>query len=38
MGCGYPDKVLAAYRAGELTGEEIDACARRVLQMILRLE
>lgn len=38
MGCGYPEKVLAAYRAGELTEEEIDNCARRVLHMILRLD
>ncbi len=38
MGCGYPEKVLAAYRAGDITEEEIDACARRVLQMILRLD
>ena len=38
MGCGYPRKVLDAYRAGELTEEEIDTCARRVLRMILRLD
>ena len=38
MGCGYPQKVLDAYRAGELTEEEIDNCARRVLRMILRLD
>ena len=38
MGCGYPEKVLAALRSGELTQEEIDTCARRVLRMILRLD
>jgi beta-glucosidase len=38
MGCGYPEKVMAAYRAGELTEAEIDTCAKRVLSMILRLE
>ena len=38
MGCGYPEKVLDACRAGELTEEEIDNCARRVLRMILRLD
>ena len=38
MGCGYPEKVLAALRSGDLTAEEIDSCARRVLQMILRLD
>ena len=38
MGCGYPEKVMAAYRAGELTEAEIDTCAKRVLGMILRLE
>lgn len=38
MGCGYPEKVLAALRRGDLTEEEIDTCARRVLRMILRLD
>ena len=38
MGCGYPEKVLDAFRAGELSEEEIDSCARRVLYMILRLD
>lgn len=38
MGCGYPEKVLAALRSGDLTEEEIDTCARRVLRMILRLD
>ena len=38
MGCGYPQKVLDAYRAGDLTEEDIDNCARRVLRMILRLD
>ena len=38
MGCGYPEKVLAALNRGDLTEEEIDTCARRVLRMILRLD
>lgn len=38
MGCGYPEKVLAACKAGELSEDEIDACARRVLHMILQLD
>ena len=38
MGCGYPEKVLDAFRAGELSEDEIDSCARRVLYMILRLD
>lgn len=38
MGCGYPEKVLAALCRGDLTEEEIDTCARRVLRMILRLD
>jgi len=38
MGCGYPGKVLDACRAGKLSEEEIDRCARRVLNMILRLD
>ena len=38
MGCGYPEKVLAAYKAGGLSEDEIDACARRVLHLILHLD
>lgn len=38
MGCGYPELVRAAYDAGQVTEEEIDTCARRVLEMILKLD
>ena len=38
MGCGYPERVRKAYDMGLLSEEEITACARRVLELILRLD
>lgn len=38
MGCGYPERVLEAYEKGLISKEEIRLCARRVLEMILRLD
>ncbi len=37
MGTGYPERVLAALEKGLVTREEIAACARRVLELILKL-
>lgn len=37
MGNGYPELVLAAMEKGELTREDVEKCARRVLEMILKL-
>lgn len=37
MGCGYPKRVKAAYEAGKVSEEEIRICARRVLELILKL-
>ncbi|MBQ8136144.1 MAG: beta-glucosidase, partial [Clostridia bacterium] len=38
MACGFPQDVIAAVESGYLTEEEVRACARRVLEMILWLE
>lgn len=37
MGNGYPERVMLAYQEGEISEEEIKACAKRVLNMILKL-
>ena len=38
MGCGYPERVKEALQQGFITEAEIDACARRVLEMLLKLD
>lgn len=38
MGAGFPERVWEAYERGFISGEEIDTCVRRVLEMILKLE
>lgn len=38
MGCGYPERVLEAYEKGLITEEEISICAKRVLEMMLKLD
>lgn len=38
MGTGYPERVLEALEKGLVTREEIAACARRVLEMILKVD
>ncbi len=38
MGTGYPERVLEALEKGLITREEIAACARRVLELILKLD
>ena len=37
MGCGYPDRVKSDYEAGRVSVEEIRSCAKRVLEMILKV-
>ena len=37
MGCGYPDRVKKDYEEGRVSEEEIRSCAKRVLQMILKV-
>lgn len=38
MGTGYPERVLEALEKGLVTREEITACARRVIEMILKAD
>lgn len=38
MGTGYPERVLEALEKGLVTREEIMDCARRVLELILKME
>lgn len=38
MGTGYPERILAALEKGLVTKEEIAACARRVLELILKID
>ena len=38
MGAGEPDAVLEALREGKVTREEIAACAKRVLETILKFD
>lgn len=38
MGTGYPERVLLALEKGLLSREELQACARRVLELILKLD
>ncbi|KAI4448677.1 hypothetical protein C823_003198 [Eubacterium plexicaudatum ASF492] len=38
MGTGYPERVLEALEKGLITREEIMACARRVPELILKLD
>ncbi len=38
MACGYPERVLEAMEKGAVTREEVAVCAKRVLEMILKLD
>lgn len=38
MGTGYPERVLEALDKGLITREEIKACVRRILEMILKAD
>ena len=38
MGCGYPDRLLMALEKGLISREEIRICAKRILEMILKLD
>ncbi len=37
MGCGYPKRVLKDCQEGRISEEEIEICAKRVLEMLLKL-
>lgn len=38
MGCGYPDRIMEAKEKGLVSREEMERCAKRILQMILKLD
>lgn len=38
MGCGYPERLLEALEKGCLTRAEMDACAKRILNLILKID
>ena len=38
MGCGYPERLLEAMGKGALSRREMEVCARRILEMILKLD
>ena len=38
MGCGYPDRLIMALEKGLITREEVKICAKRILEMILKLD
>ena len=38
MGCGYPDRLLMALEKGLISRDEIKLCAKRILEMILKLD
>ena len=38
MGCGFPERLLAAMEKGALTREEMEVCAGRILKLILRID
>ncbi len=38
MGCGYPERLLEALEKGCLTRQEMDACAKRILELILKVD
>lgn len=38
MGCGYPEHIMEAVNAGVLTRAEMDICAKRILEVILKID
>lgn len=38
MGCGYPEHIMEALQAGVLTRAEMDICAKRILELILKID
>jgi len=38
MGTGYPERLMDALEAGALTRAEMEICARRILELILKLD
>lgn len=38
MGCGYPERLLQAKALGLISREQMEACAKRILEMILKID
>ncbi|MDO4332517.1 MAG: glycoside hydrolase family 3 C-terminal domain-containing protein [Eubacteriales bacterium] len=38
MGCGFPERLMEALEKGCLTRAEMDACAKRILNLILKID
>ena len=38
MGCGYPERLLEAKASGLISRAEMDACATRILELILKVD
>lgn len=38
MGCGYPERLLEAMEKGCLTRAEMESCAKRILDLILKID
>lgn len=38
MGCGYPERLMEAMEKGCLTRAEMETCAKRVLELILKID
>lgn len=38
MGCGYPERLLEAKASGLISREEMDVCAKRILELILKVD
>lgn len=38
MGCGYPDRLLEAMEKGVLTRAEMEVCAKRILELLLKID
>ena len=38
MGCGYPERLLKAKELGLISREEMDVCAKRILELILKVD
>jgi len=38
MGCGYTEHIMEALQAGVLTREEMNICAKRILELILKID
>ena len=38
MACGFPDRLMEALDKGLITREEMNVCAKRVLELILKVD